>query len=97
MDLVNKQAEYYDSYSNDNPSYWDKMRAYTDARCNAEGVDRLDWENWKYVHKTVYIYIQTVQACSYVVMNYEYWAGRHYNCYTRLLHVHTLNRNGFTE
>ena len=41
MDLVNKQAEYYDSYLHDNP-YWEKTRAFTDARCDAEGVDRLD-------------------------------------------------------
>lgn len=67
MDLVKKQAEYYDSYMHDNPSYWEKMKAFTDARCDAEGVDRLDWENWKYVHKTVYQSLYTHHfTCTYV-------------------------------
>ena len=69
MDLVKKQAEYYDSYMHDNPSYWEKMKAFTDARCDAEGVDRLDWENWKYVHKTVYQSLYTHHfTCTYICM-----------------------------
>ena len=66
---MDKQAAYYNSYLDDNP-YREKIRTFTDARCDTEGVGRLDWENWKYVHKTVYLYTNHAG---------RYWEGRHYN------------------
>jgi Ulp1 family protease len=49
LNTKDKLANYYDSYRQDTPLYWKILCEYFDARCDEQGVERNDWENWNHV------------------------------------------------
>ena len=74
MDLVNKQAEYYDSYLHDNPSYWEKMRAFTNAKVMLKELTVLIGKTGNMYtrrYTNLYNYTNHSSMYMYVVMNYN--------------------------